>query len=203
MNIADMNKKGRVFSGRLWLAVFIFFCVAALLPSRDASAIPSADFLYSETNVSAGLWQYDYTLYNTGDPVADAGYNIYDVFMPVSGASLFSTLSTPAGWVDFSGPGFIELFSDPWGFPPGEDILPGTSLAGFSFLMDYRLGDTAFMVYMTNPDDPFSPAIYDGGTSARPATVPEPGSALLVTSGLFLLTGYLLLGRRRAGSTTR
>ena len=45
-----------------------------------ALATPMAEFSYVETDLGGGMWQYNYTLYNTSDPVADAGVDLYDVF---------------------------------------------------------------------------------------------------------------------------
>src|SRR3990170_380669 len=164
-----MKRKWHVLPGCFRSTVIIFLCVAAVLFSREAAAIPSADFRYAETSLGGGLWQYDYTLFNTSDPVLDAGYDVYDIFISFSSSSSYSILSYPAGWdPTFSGPGFIEVFSDPWGSPPGQDVIPGASLAGFSFLFDYRVGDTYFEAYLTNPVDAFNPVIYNGTTSALP-----------------------------------
>ena len=144
-------------------------------------AIPSANFLYTETALEGGLWQYDYTLFNTSDPILDLGYDLYYVAIDFNPGATFTLLSLPLGWSEINGAGFSESFSINPGTPPiGTDVAPGTSLSGFSFQLDYQAGNLPFLAFLTNPIDPSNPAPYNGNT----APVPEPATLLLLASGL-------------------
>lgn len=162
-------------------SLLAFFLVASIFSYAElSSAVPSADFLYSETDLGGGLWQYNYTLFNTSDPVLDAGLDVFDVTIDFSPGATFTLLSLPAGWSEIDGAGFTETFSLNPGEPPaGTDIAPGTSLNGFSFQFDYQAGDLPFLAFLTNQDGP-DPIPFNGTTSS----VPEPGTLILLGSGL-------------------
>jgi len=149
-------------------------------------AIPSSDFLYLETNLGGGMWQYDYTLFNTSDPVADAGFDLYDVFFTFNPAATFTVASVPTGWDWLDGAGFAEVFSTSPGEPPtGTDIAPGTSLNDFTFLFDYKAGMLPFDVTFVNPIDPDNPAVFSGTS----APIPEPSTIFLLGAGIISLAG--------------
>jgi hypothetical protein len=161
-----------------------------MMGSSIAVAIPSADFTYVETDLGGGIWQYDYMLFNTSDPVADAGFDLYDLFFTFTPSPLFTVLSVPSGWDWIGDPsGFLLAFSLNPGAPPvGTDIAPGESLGGFFFSFDYQAGALPFDVTFTNPNDPDMPEIYSG-TSSSSSAVPEPSTLLLVAVGLVGLVG--------------
>lgn len=77
-----------------FLFVVVFLCSYA----GSSSAVPSANFLYTETSLGGGLWQYDYTLFNTSDPILDAGFDVFDVTIDFNPAAAFTLLSLPVGW---------------------------------------------------------------------------------------------------------
>lgn len=165
------------------LKILFFILIAAAvfsLFSRLSWATPSASFLYVEKDLGNGLWEYDYTLFNTSDPILDAGSDIYDVAIDFDPAVTFTLLSLPAGWseIDYPGSGFVDSFSLKLGPPPsGTDVPPGTSLTGFNYQFDSQVGNLPFEATFTNPHDSTNPFVF-------PVPVPEPGTLILLGSGL-------------------
>jgi hypothetical protein len=166
-----------------------------------ASAIASLE--YVETALAGGLFQYDYTLHNLADPAtdpADAGRDIWDVFVAFPVDTLVSVV-TPVGWDTFGGIGFdfLEAISQtPGTTPPGTDIAPGASLSGLRLVFNQQARSLPFSVTFVNPGGPEANLAYTGVTTASaaaPAPVPEPGTLLLLGSGLS--TVGLLRRRRR------
>ena len=62
------------------VCIGVFVVTLFTFLSGAAYAIPSAEFTYIETDIGGGIWQYDYTLFNTSDPIGDAGFDLYEVF---------------------------------------------------------------------------------------------------------------------------
>jgi hypothetical protein len=167
---------------------------AVLAAAAPAEAIPIVNVQYVETALGGGLFQYDYTVRNDSDPVADAGVDVYDLAWFFTAGSLVSAV-LPDGWDAISGLGFLDTFSlAPGTSPLGTDIGPGQLLAGFSFVFDAQVGALTFQAVMTNPADPANPLLYDGATvDVATAGVPEPG-----TLGLMLAGGLFAALRRRS-----
>jgi hypothetical protein len=155
---------------------------------RTLLATPSADFLYNETNLGGGLWQYDYTLHNTSDPVADAGSEIYYLFFTFDSSSIFINLTNPIGWDSIDGIDFHETFSlNPGADPVGTDIAPGSFLGGFSFQISYQIGSLPFELFFANPSDPNNPVQYSGVSASLVSPVPETSTLFMLGIGLMLL----------------
>lgn len=156
----------------------IFIILLFGIFNGTALSVPSASFLYSETNLGGGSWQYDYTLYNTS---IDLGFDLYEVAIDFSTSATFTVVSLPSGWDANTGSGFIDTFSLNQGTPPdGTDIAPGASLSGFSFQLDYQAGNLPFLAYLTDPNNP-DPFSFIGNTAAA---VPEPATLFLLVGGL-------------------
>ncbi|HSW35507.1 MAG TPA: PEP-CTERM sorting domain-containing protein [Candidatus Limnocylindrales bacterium] len=179
------------------LKIFILGSIFALpfLLTSNAQAAPSAMAPYLEIDLSGGLWKYDYTLLNTLNPITAAGFDIYDFSITIYPEANLSNITSPEDWELISDQkSFITWFSLFLGAHPfGSDIAPGTSLSGFSFISDMRLGSLDFDVTISNPDDNENPITYSGFTYHATTPVPEPGSILLLGHGFI---GLLVLGRK-------
>jgi hypothetical protein len=162
-------------------ALFISITAAVIFGflSSIAWAIPSAELTYTETALGVSLWQYEYTVFNTSDPVEDAGYDLYDMFFTFDSEATFTILQIPDYWDGWGDMGFAETFSYAPGTPPEE------SLDGFIFQFDQQVGDLYFEALLTNPDDPFNPVVYSG--TATP--IPEPCTIFVFLFGLMGIVG--------------
>lgn len=173
--------------------LFLSIIFAMFFTSGIVHAIPLSQALYWEYDLGGSQWRYDYILYNTSDPIVDAGYDIYWFTLNFDPAVNLSNILSPPDWdVISDSSSFIDWMSLIPGEPPtGVDIAPGSSLNNFSFISDTQLASLSFDVYLTNPDPFGDPVLYSGET----APIPEPGTLLLVASGL---AGIGYFGRKRS-----
>jgi hypothetical protein len=160
------------------------------LMSGHAHASTSAAFTYVETDLGGGLWEYNYTLFNTSNPGSDAGFNLYDVTIYFDPTYNLIYVLPPSGWdflpkdPDAGEISFANVFSPNPGVPPdGTDVAPGTSLGGFIFSFDQRVGNLAFDVTFSNPTELGEPVVLKG-TTASASPVPLPATMTLLGSGL-------------------
>lgn len=169
--------------------LFIAAIITGLM-AATAYAVPLANLSYQETSLGGGLWQYDYTLSNLSGP----GYGgLYDAFFFFDPAFTMSIAALPGGWDGFGGNGFGEVYAmDPAG---SDDILPGASLGGFSFIFDAPVGSIDFEALFTNPFDPLNPEVAPGVTvqANAAAPVPEPSTMLLVVTGVIGLAAFRMV----------
>jgi hypothetical protein len=167
----------------------LFVCTVlalGLVCARPASAAPIVSATFSQ--LADGSYQYNWVVDNADgtDPIFDLGLFYYG---PVDDA----TVTDPTGWSHVlpgydpaTGQGFIDWFSpilDDGSTP--FDLLPGASLAGFSFIS--ALGPGAIQ-YAINGD------LSNLGATTGPNPVPEPGSLFLLGTGL----SALWMRRRRS-----
>jgi hypothetical protein len=175
--------------------------------AMSASAGIQATATYTDTLVSAGVYQYDLTLKNTGSTTIGTYW-----FAWVPGAGFLSVsptaVASPAGWSDV-----LTNAGDAIQWKTGSSLLaPGASLTGFSFDSTQTpaelsgtfagpgagAGDpiTTSFVYIAAPlADPGAQFVT---TAARAAAAPEPATFGLIGLGL---AGIGFVRRRRTLST--
>jgi len=175
------------------VVVALLVTVSLLLSTPVAWATPMVDISYSENDLGVSGWQYDFTFHNTSDPVADAGVDLFEVFITLGSTFSPTSVTAPSGWdyLDFLN-GELEFYSLIPGIPPdGSDIAPGSSLGGFLVVLSDQLpaGTPQFTAMLVNPDG--------GDPIPYPAAVPEPSTLLLLGSGLL---GAIGIFRQRVTS---
>ncbi len=170
------------------LKFVVLTALFAMVWVHSAAAAPIGSLEYVETALGGGLFQYDYILHNLADPAvdpADSGRDIWDVFIAFAEpTTVLVSASSISGWNVLGGIGFdfIEYFSTmPGASPLGTDIGPGASLE-FTLIFNQAVGSLPFSVTFTNPTGPEANVTFDGKTEA--STVPEPGSLVLLLTGL-------------------
>ncbi len=146
-----------------------------LLLSAHLSAAPSANIVYNETSLGGGLWQYDYTFFNT----STNNEYLYSVYFDLAQEAVIDWLNIPTGWYSTTAghTPVSSIFLDTWSNSPAYDIAAGSSLGLFSFTIDYKAEDIAYTAYL---DD------HQGGiniSSGITTMVPEPVSSILFLFG--------------------
>lgn len=142
----------------MFVGVFLWVFVGQALALHIPTVTPTA------TEISPGVWRYEYTLANASTSRDD----IFDFFLSFVGMP--GDVVSPTGWFSFSGLGFID-----WASNSDYEIAPGESLSGFSFESNYGPGPIVFET-MDTAWHIFS------GTTVGP--VSEPATILLLGSGL-------------------
>ncbi len=190
------NTKVRRSSGRWRLENLVALVVLFGAASVPASANP-VTFDFIESNPSSGVYEYDYTVTNTGE--WGPGFDIYEVLFDLYPGEVLSNTNPNPDWDSIYGSTFVDSFS----LLPGESDIPaGSSLAGFGFTLDnpVDIHTVPYMVLFTNPQD--HGGIFDDLNDNNDGPVvytPEPATLVLVGSSI---VGFLSR-RKFQGSTQR
>ncbi len=156
------------------LLTILLVSAGMLSLSIPAFASAGAALLYEETDLGGGMWQYDYTFYNT----STAGESLYSVYFYFPMMATITGSPLPEGWDGIVWTGtndsdWLDAFSN----EPSYDIAAGTYLSGFSFTIDYRAGNINYDTYYNDL------SVVSGTT----AIIPEPISYILFLSGGIVL----------------
>jgi len=158
---------------------------------------PVPDTSYLEEPLGGGMWEYDFTVTNTSDPVTDASENLFDVLFTPDPNATFTDLSLPLGWSGDFGLGFAHLYSlDPGPPPTGTDIAPGASLGGFDLLSDVRLGGQLTYIALFVDPNGGDPIVAQGTGSPTNVPIPEPATVFLFALGAAYLLRRLVESRQ-------
>lgn len=181
------------------LSMLFFTAFSIMLISSAAQASISANILYNETNLGNGSWQYDYMFQNTSSSDETHGY--LQKVMLAFDESTVNVSGMPANWTSytFTGTasigvpvvtGYLEMYSD----TQGADVAIGSTLGGFRFTTDYRIGNIAYEAVFS---DHGAGTGYEDFASTTGTTTPTPipAAVWLLGSGLAGIAGL----RRRIG----
>ncbi len=184
----------KISNSVLAVAVLAILMMAPAAQAAVAITQPSANVLYSQTDLGGGLWQYDFSVENTSS-AGDSHPYLWKVSLDFEEYAYVSLLNGPAAWSvgTFTGSlpdttDYVEMYSD----APGFDVLPGAVLAGLSFTADYPLGEIIYEAWFSDHGTPEVWTTISGTASA----VPVPAAVWLLGSGLAGLVGI----RRKFGN---
>ncbi len=157
--------------------------------SSPALATPNASILYLETDLSGGLWQYDYTFYNT----STADEYLYKVYLDFSQELTATGSPLPTGWYGtvWEGENINATSLDAMTIDQSYDIAANDYLGGFGFTVNYQVGNIS---YTAEFDDHAGTQYVTSGTTTL---VPEPISTVLFLSGGATLALRNYLRRKR------
>ncbi len=166
--------------------------VILLMVSSASFATPGASIVYNESEVEAGVWQYDYEFKNSSDD----GEYLYSVILQFDQTLSTTGAPLPTGWNYTIWEGVnSSAFLDAMSSSSGNDIAPDNSMSGFSFTVNNRIGDIQFSAEFNDHSGNFS--TFSGTTAVAAVIVPEPISSLLFLAGGTTLAARGWLRKKR------
>jgi hypothetical protein len=179
--------------------------VAAVLgAARAASAAPTSALQISETQINSSTYQYSLTLSDASSSTTNIGALWY-AWIP--GQDYLTTsptaITSPAGWslnAITGGTKAGDGYAIRWYATPGDEVVPGQSLSGFSFEStdppSTIFGNSSF--YPTTPTSTFF--TYSGDAAFSGTSVESVGTAVPEPASIAILAPLaMLLGRHRSG----
>jgi len=180
-------REGRILAMKQNRYLILMIVITGLLIGSSVLAAPNASLLYRETDLGSDQWQYDYTFYN----ISTSGEALYNIWFDFNQTATVTGLPLPAGWDGTVWEGmnttsWINTFST----TPAYNIVAGSSLGGFSFVVSYKAEAIPFTAYFNNGTG--QPSYISGSTTV----VPEPISSLLFLTGGAIIAMKRFLKRK-------
>ncbi len=167
---------------------------SAEAPAATGADARGADILYQETDLGEGLWQYDYTFYNT----SDIGISLYKVFLDFDKLVTVTGAPLPSDWVGTVWEGTnITYFLSTMSVNQDTYIDAGDSLGGFSFEVNDRVGDIGWYAEFSTGEGGVLSNLTDITAAAPPPVVPEPVSTILFITGGAVIAAMNRFRRKR------
>lgn len=166
---------------------YVLLLLAVLVPTTFAMAIPIT-ITYTVSG-SAGNWILDFTVQNNIS--SPAGMDVY-YFVPDATGTV---AGTPAGFFNYGDFGWMDI--------DYGHLLPGSSQSGFLYLLTDEVAPTSIDIWtwaygggdylggdnLNSPDGNWNPNWVV--TATQQSAVPEPGSLMLIASGLASIAAFL------------
>jgi len=171
------NREGRM---KRTLVLIITIGLIALM----ANAVYATTILYDVQNIGGDTWQYDYTVVNDSltDPIRE-----FMIYFDYGLYAALSVNSSATGWFEQTvDPAFVlgmpqDGFYDAIAVDTNPGILFGSAAGGFSVQFAWLFTGFTPAGQRFEVIDPATLAVLDSGQTAP---IPEPGTVVLLLSGI-------------------